>query len=108
VPPPQKLKKFFGSMCSKNFCVQAKLGGHRPVAPLNTPLVDSQNWITELFFEPSAINDFGLQDISRITAAYFNSPSMIVTVVDPDPLDLNAIVHNFAQRVDQFTRRGSG
>jgi len=25
VPPPQKLKKFFfGSMCSKNFCVQAK------------------------------------------------------------------------------------
>jgi len=33
---------------------------------------------------------------------------MIVTVVDPDPLDLNAIVHNFAQRVDQFTRRGSG
>ena len=27
-------------MCSKNFCVQAKGGGHRPVAPpLNTPLV---------------------------------------------------------------------
>ena len=28
VPPPQNLKKnFFGSMCSKNFCVQAKGGG---------------------------------------------------------------------------------
>jgi len=26
VPPPQKLKKKFGSMCSKNFCVQAKGG----------------------------------------------------------------------------------
>ena len=39
VPPPQKLKKNFGSMCSKNFCVQAKGGGHRPVPPLNTPLV---------------------------------------------------------------------
>ena len=25
-------------MCSKNSCVQAKGGGHRPVAPLNTPL----------------------------------------------------------------------
>jgi len=46
-----------------------------------------------------------MQDISHITA-YFNSPSMIVTV--GDPLDLNAIVHHFAQRVDQFTRRGSG
>jgi len=34
VPPPQKLKKnFFGSVCSKIFCVQAKGGGHRPVAP---------------------------------------------------------------------------
>jgi len=31
---------------------------------------------------------------------------MIVTVVDP--LDLSAVVHHFAQRVDQFTRRGSG
>ena len=31
---------------------------------------------------------------------------MIVTVVDP--LDLSAVVHHFVQRVDQFTRRGSG
>jgi len=27
VSPPQKLKKNFGSMCSKIFCVQAKGGG---------------------------------------------------------------------------------
>jgi len=60
---------------------------------------------SQAIFQRTAINDFGLQDISRITA-YFNSPSMIVTVADP--LDLNAVVHHFAQRVDQFTRRGSG
>jgi len=60
---------------------------------------------SQAIFQQSAINDFGLQDISRITA-YFNSPSMIITVADP--LDLNAVVHHFAQRVDQFTRRGSG
>jgi len=30
---PRIKKKIFGSMCSKNFCVQAKGGGHRPVAP---------------------------------------------------------------------------
>jgi len=29
-------------MCSKNFCVQTK-GGHRPVAPLNTPLDHESN-----------------------------------------------------------------
>jgi len=60
---------------------------------------------SQAIFQRSAINDFGLQDISHITA-YFNSPSMTVTV--GDPLDLNAVVHHFAQRVDQFTRRGSG
>jgi len=39
-PSPEIKKNFFGSMCSKNFCVQAKGGGgHRPVAPLNTPLI---------------------------------------------------------------------
>jgi len=32
-PSPEIFKKFFGSMCSKNFCVQAKGGGHRPVPP---------------------------------------------------------------------------
>jgi len=32
-PSPEIKKKFFGSMCSKNFCVQAKGGGHRPVPP---------------------------------------------------------------------------
>jgi len=32
-PCPEFFKKFFGSMCSKNFGVQAKGGGHRPVAP---------------------------------------------------------------------------
>ena len=31
VPPPQKF--FFGSMCSKKFCVQAKGGGASPSAP---------------------------------------------------------------------------
>jgi len=60
---------------------------------------------SQAIFQRSAINDFGVQDISRIKA-YFNSPSVIVTV--GDPLDLNAIVHHFAQRVDQLTRRGSG
>ena len=40
VSAPQNLKKNFGSMCSKNFCVQAKGGGHRPMPlPLNTPLI---------------------------------------------------------------------
>ena len=32
-PSPEIKKKFLGSMCSKNFCVQAKGGGHRPVPP---------------------------------------------------------------------------
>jgi len=38
--PSPEIKKI-GSMCSKKFCVQAK-GGHRPVAPLNTPLGGGQ------------------------------------------------------------------
>ena len=38
--PSPEIKKKFGSMCSKNFCVQAK-GGASPSAPLNTPLVMS-------------------------------------------------------------------
>jgi len=33
VPPPQKFKKKFGSMCSKNFCIQAKGGGASPSGP---------------------------------------------------------------------------
>ena len=36
-PSPEIFKIFFGLMCSKNFCVQAKGGGHRPVRQ-NTPL----------------------------------------------------------------------
>jgi len=39
---PEFKKKIFGSMCSENFCIQAKGGrGHRPVPPplLNTPLI---------------------------------------------------------------------
>jgi len=31
--PSPEIKKKFGSMCSKIFCVQAKGGGHRPVPP---------------------------------------------------------------------------
>ena len=38
VPPPQKLKKIVGSMCSKKFWCSDQGGGHRPVPPLNTPL----------------------------------------------------------------------
>jgi len=40
VPPPQKFLNFFGSMCSKKFCVQAKGGGAiaQWPPPLNTPL----------------------------------------------------------------------
>ena len=33
VPPPQKFLIFFGLMCSKNFCVQAKGGGASPSPP---------------------------------------------------------------------------
>jgi len=39
VPPPQKFLKFFGVQCvQKIFVFRPKGGGHRPVAPLNTPL----------------------------------------------------------------------
>jgi len=40
--PPEIKKIFFGSMCSKYFCVQAK-GGPSPSAPLNTPLADTRH-----------------------------------------------------------------
>ena len=39
--PPQKFLNFFGSMCSKNFCVQAKGGASPSATPLNTPLLSS-------------------------------------------------------------------
>jgi len=39
-PLPRNFFNFFGFNVFKNFCVQAKGGGHRPVPPpLNTPLV---------------------------------------------------------------------
>ena len=44
-PLPKNFKIFFGLMCSKNFCVQAKGGGASPSAPpLNTPL-DTGPWL---------------------------------------------------------------
>jgi len=46
-PSPEIFKKFFGSMCSKKFCVQAK-GGDRPVAPVNTPLSRKMREISTL------------------------------------------------------------
>ena len=47
----------------------------------------------------------GLEDVSTITT-YFHSPSVIVT--EGNPIDLQTIVHHFNERVDGFSRNGSG
>jgi len=43
--PSPEIKKFFGSMCSKIFCVQAKGGASPSAPPLNTPLIVSDKAI---------------------------------------------------------------
>jgi len=56
-------------------------------------------------FQRSALNEFNEIDVSRIVA-YFHTPS---TVVSPAfAIDLNAAMEHFKQRVDEFTKLGSG
>jgi len=60
---------------------------------------------SQAVFQRNAVNDFGLEDISRIVG-YIHSTSIVVT--QADPLDLNAVARHFRQRVEQFSQRGSG
>jgi len=52
-----------------------------------------------------AVNDFGQDDTSRITA-YLHTPSVVIS--EGHPLDLDAVIAHFNERVAGFTRRGSG
>jgi len=56
-------------------------------------------------FERMTVNDFGQDDTSRITA-YFHTPSVVIS--EGHPLDLDAMIVNLNERVEEFTRRGSG
>jgi len=56
-------------------------------------------------FQRTTLNEFNQPDVSRITA-YFHAPSMVVS--PSVEIDLNAVVGHFNQRVDGFTKLGSG
>jgi len=56
-------------------------------------------------FQRTTLNEFGQPDVSRITA-HFHAPSVVVT--PSAEIDLNAIVQHFNERVDGFTKLGSG
>ena len=56
-------------------------------------------------FQRSAVNEWGISDISTITV-YFHSPSFVVS--EGNPINIPAIVQHFNDRVDGFTRNGSG
>ena len=62
-------------------------------------------FFSQAVFQRATINDFGEDDVSRIVA-HFNTPTEIVS--EGHLPDFDAIVNHFRQRVDQFTRRGSG
>jgi len=62
-------------------------------------------FFSQAVFQWATINDFGEDDVSRIVS-HFNSPMEIVS--EGLLPDYDAIVNHFRQRVDQFTRRGSG
>jgi len=56
-------------------------------------------------FERMAVNDWGQDDTSRITA-YFHTPSVVIS--EGHTLDLDAVIAHLNERVAGFTRRGSG
>ena len=60
---------------------------------------------SRVVFQPSALNEFNEIDVSRIVA-YFQTPSIVVSPVFA--IDLNAAMEHFKQRVDEFTKLGSG
>jgi len=56
-------------------------------------------------FERMTVNDFGQDDTSRIIA-YFHTPSVVIS--ETHLLDLDSAIAHLNERVDGFTRRGSG
>jgi len=56
-------------------------------------------------FERMTVNDFGQDDTSRITA-YFHTLSVVIS--EGHPLDLDAVIAHLNERVEGFTRHGSG
>jgi len=56
-------------------------------------------------FERMTVNDFGQDDTSRITA-YFHTPSVVIS--EAHLLDLDSAIAHLNERVEGFTRRGSG
>jgi len=62
-------------------------------------------FFSQAVFQRATIDDFGEDDVSRIVA-HFNSPTEIVS--EGLLPDFDAVVNHFRQRVEQFTRRGSG
>jgi len=62
-------------------------------------------FFSQAVFQRETINDFGEDDVSRIVA-HFNTPTEIVS--EGHIPDFDAVVNHFRQRVEQFTRRGSG
>jgi len=62
-------------------------------------------FISQATFERMTVNDWGQDDTSRITA-YFHTPSVVIS--EGHPLDLDAVIAHFNERVAGFTRRGSG
>jgi len=62
-------------------------------------------FFSQAVFQRATINDFGEDDVSRIVA-HFNTPTEILS--EGHQPDFDAIVNHFRQRIEQFTRRGSG
>jgi len=62
-------------------------------------------FVARAYFQRATVNEWGLEDVPTITT-YFHSPSVIVT--EGNPVDLQTIVHHFNERVDRFSRNGSG
>jgi len=56
-------------------------------------------------FERMTVNDFGQDDTSRITA-YFHTPSVVIS--EAHLLDLDSAIAHLNERVEGFTRSGSG
>jgi len=56
-------------------------------------------------FERMTVNNFGQDDTSRITA-YFHTPSVVIS--EAHLLDLDSAIAHLNDRVEGFTRRGSG
>jgi len=56
-------------------------------------------------FKRMTVNDYGQDDTSRITA-YFHTPSVVIS--EAHSLDLDSAIAHLNERVEGFTRRGSG